>query len=131
MENDNYEGPRLVAAALAGLDYRAVVVDGHAHTIHPPTIHRICGACHWLLDGPEVDSLNGLLKAMAGSRNLCNALSWFIAGDLSLAEELSHGTPEEVLRGLETAFELIDATNFIKPSALRRSAATLMARPST
>lgn len=58
-----------------------------------------------------------------------NALSWLIKGDLSLSEELSDGTFEEVVDGLSRAFDLVGVTPFLKAASLTRNANLLAASP--
>jgi hypothetical protein len=122
------EAAKIVSAAVIGYDCRRVLVANRSYLITPPTIHRLAGAAHFLADCKDADTVGELLRELADIGKLCRALSWFIRGDESLAEELSAGTLDEIVTALETAFTLIDVQNFIRLSTLTRSACKLIAR---
>ena len=65
---------------------------------------------------------------MGNIESLSKALSCFIAGDESLAEELSMGTLDEVIKALEVGVSLISVENFTRLSTLTRSVSRLIAR---
>lgn len=113
-------GAKLVSSAILGLDWKNVLVGGRVYTISPPTIKRIAGAGLWL----SVDD-----HAFKDIGNVTKALSWFIQGDESLAEELSDGTMEEVVAALEVAVSMIGTQNFSKLSTLAKSVQRLIATP--
>lgn len=123
------EGARMTAGAVLGLDSRLVKVNGVEYTIPSPTIARLAGACYWLCDIQEANTLRDVIGGMAQLENLARCLSWFIQGDDTLAEELAKAQLSEVMDAIEVAFTLIDVANFIKLSALQRSAATLIVKP--
>lgn len=132
MYTDNTpEGANLIAGAIAGLDYKVVLVKDKAYILKPPTIHRIAGASYWLTEMGDAKTLRDLLATLDKAENLAKALSWFIQGDDALAEELAEGSLPEIIDALEVAFSLIDAANFIKLSALVRSAKLLIVKPNT
>lgn len=131
MENDNTEkanGARMVASAIIGLDYRPIIVNSKTYIINPPTIAMIAGATYFLCEFGDGNTLRQLLASLKNSENLAKALSWFIQGDDKLSEELSQGTMTEIIDGIEAAFSLIEAQNFMKLSALRKSAELLVAK---
>lgn len=114
---------------MVGLDYKVAIVGGRPYVINPPTIHRLCGAAHWLLGVKEGESLRELLISMDNYDHLAHALSWLIQGDDALTEELMQGGIAEVLDALETAFSLISTENFLRLSVLTKSAEMLIAKP--
>lgn len=123
------EGARMVASAIIGLDYRIIVVNDKSYIIHPPTIAKIAGATYWLCETDDGKTLREILVSLSKSENLTKALSWFIQGNEDLGEELTKGTLDEIVNGIEAAFSMIEAQNFMKLSALQRSASLLVAKP--
>ena len=118
----------LVSGAILGIDSETVIVNGRAYVIKPPMIKRIAGAGMCLshfMDG--ADSFGTMMKAVS-SQAAARALSWMIAGDESLTDELSEGTLDEVTGGLEAAYGLVSVVNFSRLSTLARSVAGLIAR---
>lgn len=120
----------MVSAALLGLDYRTTIVNDKVYIIHPPTIHKIAAAAYWLDGIITGEDFGSIVDSLKNLNNTATALSYLIAGDDSLAEELAQGQINEVVEGLETAFTLIDTSNFIRLLALERSAKMLIAKPS-
>lgn len=125
MDND---AAKMVAAAIIGNDYKGIVVAGKRHVVPPPTIHRLAGAVYWLTDMDEGETFRDMIKSLSKSDNLARALSCFICGDESMAGELSEGTLDEVLDGLDTAFKLLGTENFLRLLGLRKSARILIAK---
>lgn len=123
------EGARMVASAIVGLDYRIIVVNDKSYIIHPPTIAKIAGATYWLCEAGDGKTLREILVSLSKSENLTKALSWFIQGNEDLGEELKKGTLDEIVNGIEAAFSMIEAQNFMKLSALQKSASLLVAKP--
>lgn len=119
----------MVASAIVGLDYRIIVVNDKSYIIHPPTIAKIAGATYWLCEAGDGKTLREILVSLSKSENLTKALSWFIQGNEDLGEELTKGTLDEIVNGIEAAFSMIEAQNFMKLSALQRSASLLVAKP--
>ncbi len=126
---DNNEGARMVASAIVGLDYRIIVVNDKSYIIHPPTIAKIAGATYWLCEAGDGKTLREILVSLSKSENLTKALSWFIQGNEDLSEELTKGKLDEIVNGIEAAFSMIEAQNFMKLSALQKSASLLVAKP--
>lgn len=122
-------GAKLVAGAVLGMDYRIVLVNGKSYMVSPPTIHRLAGAAYWLSDLSDGATLRDMLTTFSRMENVAKALSWFIVGDDTLAEELSHGTPAEVVEALNEAFSLTETRSFLMLLALARSAKMLIAKP--
>lgn len=119
---------KLVGGALIGMDSAVVVVNHKRYLLAPPTIHRIAGAAYYLSDLEEGKSFRDIIATINDASKLTHALSFFIKGDISLAEELSYGTFDEVVAGLETAYSMISAKNFMTLSALAKSVASLTAK---
>lgn len=127
--NEPQDGARMIASAIIGMDYRLIVVNDKSYIIMPPTIAKIAGASFWLTDLSDGTTLKEILSTLSKTESLAKALSWFINGDESLAEELAQGKLSEVMDGIEAAFSMIEAENFIKLSALQKSARLLIAKP--
>lgn len=126
MEDNN--AARLVSSAILGLDGETVIIADKAYFIKPPTIRKIAGAANALsgFGGKDVSETLGLMKDIGKA---CEALSWFITGDDSLSVELSQGTLDEVVKGLETAVGLLSIRDFQMLSTLSRSVQRLAANP--
>ena len=126
MEEKN--AARLVSSAILGIDGETIIIADKAYFIKPPTIRKIAGAANVLslFGGSDVkDSLS----IMSDLGRECEELSWFITGDNSLSEELSHGTLGEVVDGLETAIGLLSIRDFQRLSTLSSSVQRLTANP--
>lgn len=119
---------KIVAGAIIGLDFKVVVVNGKAYAIHPPTIAKIAGAASYLSDIEGSETLQDILMSLTSIESATKALSWLIAGNESLSEELAQGTLEEVVSALEQGLMLISAENFIKLSLLARSVQKVIAK---
>ena len=119
---------KIVAGAIIGLDFKVVVVNGKAYAIHPPTIAKIAGAASYLSDIEGGETLQDILMSLTSIESATKALSWLIAGNESLSEELAQGTLEEVVSALEQGLMLISAENFIKLSLLARSVQKVIAK---
>lgn len=122
------DAARMVSAEVLGMNIRTVVVNDKAYVIYPPTIARLMGSTYYLTDLPDASSIRDVLKLFGKMESLCKALSHFIAGDESLSEELMSGTMDEIIAGLEMAYDLIDVGNFTRLSTLVRSARMLTAK---
>lgn len=124
------EASKIVAGAILGLDFKTVVINGKVYAIHPPTIAKIAGATYYLADVElQGETMNDIIKALKGIEGSSKALSWLIAGDESLAEELAQGTLEEVAEAVEIGLSMISAENFIRLSVLSKSGQRLIAKP--
>lgn len=124
MEN----GAKLVADALLGLDSKEIKVADKIYTIKPPTIKRIVGAGRYLADFGDEKEVSDIVQEMGVMDNVAKALSWFIKGDESIAEELAEGTLAEVMSGIEVALQLIDVRNFTMLSTLSRNVKKMIAK---
>lgn len=122
------EASRIVNSAIIGKDFETVFVNGKAYTIHPLTIRKIAGAGYYLSGLGDGDTVGDMIRSLKDIRSVSRALSWVIQGDESLAEELSHGTLDEVVDALEAGSRMISVENFCKLSNLARSVASLTAR---
>lgn len=125
------DAAKIVSSAIIGMDYRLVVVNDKSYIIHPPTIARLAGAMFWLSELGDGKNLKEVISSMAKIENLAHALSWLIKGNDELAEELAQAQIKEVIDAIEMAFTLIDAENFVRLSALVRSARPLIAKQNT
>lgn len=119
---------KIVSSAILGMNFRVVIVNGKSYTIPPPTIKKIAGAAYWLSDVKEGENVRELLASINNVEPLAHALSWFIQGNDSLFEELSNGTLDEVVDGLESAYSLLSTKNFLKLSVLAKNVANLTAK---
>lgn len=119
---------KIVAGAIIGLDFKVVVINGKAYAIHPPTIAKIAGAASYLSDIEGGETLQDILMSLTSIESATKALSWLIAGNESLSEELAQGTLEEVVSALEQGLMLISAENFIKLSLLAKSVRKVIAK---
>lgn len=129
MEDSNKkDGAMMVASAIIGMDYKMVIVNDKSYIIEPPTIARIAGATYWLCDYGEGEKLRDILMSLSKVENLAKALSWLIQGNDELSEELAKGSLTEVVDGIEAGFRMIEATNFMRLSALQKSARLLVAK---
>lgn len=123
-------GADLVGNAILGREARTVIVAGRPYFIKPPTIRKIAGAAVALGDfGGQTGTFEDILKAMRDTERAAAALSWFICGDESLADELREGTLAEVTQGLSAAIEMLGIEDFLRLSDLSRSVRRLIANP--
>lgn len=120
---------KLVADAILGKDSVTTMVNGKTYYVSPPTIIKLVKAAKYLdsfEDGKTLAEVLGMLKNLDDA---CKALSVFIQGDESISGELSKGTLEEVVNGLQMAYSLISIKDFQKLSILAKSAARMIAKP--
>lgn len=119
---------KIVSSAILGMDFKVVIVNGKSYIVTPPTIKKIAGAAYWLSDIKEGKNIKELLASINNVESLAHALSWFIQGNDSLFEELSNGTLNEVIDGLESAYSLLSTKNFLRLSVLAKNVASLTAK---
>lgn len=119
---------KLVAGAIAGLDFKTILINGKAYAVFPPTIAKIAGATYYLADLGEGDTLNEVLKTLSELEKGAKALSWLVKGDDSLSDEFTQAPFEDVVNGLEIALSLISAESFIKLSTLAKNVRILTAK---
>ena len=119
---------KIVSSAILGMDFRVVIVNGKSYIVTPPTIKKIAGAAYWLSDVKDGKDIKELLASINNVEPLAHALSWFIKGNDSLFEELSNGTLDEVVDGLESAYSLLSTKNFLRLSVLAKNVASLTAK---
>ena len=112
-----------------GSDFRTVFVAGKVYTVYPPTIHKLAGAISYLSGVQEADNLKDVLLSLGKSEAYSKALSWLIAGDESLSEELAKGTYEENVNALDEALSMIDSKVFLKAASLAKNVSLLAAKP--
>lgn len=122
-------GAKLVSEAITGMDFRTVIVGGKSYTVYPPTIHKLAGAISYLSGVQEADNLKDVLLSLGESEAYSKALSWLIAGDESLSEELAKGTYEENVNALDEVFSMIDSKVFLKAVSLAKNVSLLAAKP--
>ena len=120
---------KLVADAILGEDSVTIMVNGKTYCISPPTIIKFVKAAKYLNSFEEGKTLAEVLCMLKNLDNACKALSVFIQGDESISDELSKGTLEEVVNGLQTAYSLISIKDFQTLSILAKSAARMIAKP--
>lgn len=119
---------KIVSSAILGMDFKVVIVNGKSYIVTPPTIKKIAGAAYWLSDVKEGENMRELLASINNVEPLAHALSWFIQGNDSLFEDLSNGTLNEVIDGLESAYSLLSTKNFLRLSVLAKNVARLAAK---
>ena len=130
MEDSNKkDGAKMVASAIIGLDYRMIIVNDRSYIMEPPTIAKIAGATYCLCDYGDGKTLREILTSLPKAENLAKALSWFIQANDDLSEELAQGSLSEVVAGIEAGFSMIETSNFMRLSALLKSARLLVAKP--
>lgn len=97
----------------------------------PPTIAKMAGAAYYLSDlqTDGKDNIQNALKTMKDLPKAATALSWFIAGDDSLAADFMESKVEEVVAGLTTAFSMVSPINFTMLLDLVRNVLSLTAKP--
>lgn len=120
---------KLVADAILGEDSVTIMVNGKTYCISPPTIIKLVKAAKYLNSFEEGKTLAEVLCMLKNLDDACKALSVFIQGDESISDELSKGTLEEVVNGLQTAYSLISIKDFQTLSILAKSAARMIAKP--
>lgn len=120
---------KLVADAILGEDSVTIMVNGKTYCISPPTIIKLVNAAKYLNSFEEGKTLAEVLGMLKNLYDACKALSIFIQGDESISDELSKGTFEEVVNGLQTAYSLISIKDFQTLSILAKSAARMIAKP--
>lgn len=119
---------KIVSSAILGMDFKVVIVNGKSYIVTPPTIKKIAGAAYWLSDVKDGKNIKELFASINNVEPLAHALSWFIQGNDSLFEELSNGTLDEVIDGLESAYSLLSTKNFLRLSVLAKNVAGLTAK---
>lgn len=119
---------KVVSSAILGMDFKVAIVNGKSYIVTPPTIKKIAGAAYWLSDVKDGKSIKEFLVSINNVEPLAHALSWFIQGNDSLFEELSNGTLDEVIDGLESAYSLLSTKNFLRLSVLAKNVASLTAK---
>ena len=120
---------KLVADAILGEDSVTIMVNGKTYCISPTTIIKLVKAAKYINSFEEGKTLAEVLGMLKNLYDACKALSIFIQGDESISDELSKGTFEEVVNGLQTAYSLISIKDFQTLSILAKSAARMIAKP--
>lgn len=120
---------KLVADAILGEDTVTIIVNGKAYYVSTPTIIKLVKASKYLDSFEEGKTLAEVLGMLKNLNDACKALSVFVQGDESISDELSKGTLEEVVNGLQTAYSLISIKDFQTLSILAKSAARMIAKP--
>ena len=120
---------KLVADAILGEDTVTIIVNGMDYFVSPPTFIKLVKAAKYLDSFEEGKTLAEVLGMLKNLDDACRALSVFIQGDESISDELSKGTLEEIVYGLQTAYSLISIKDFQTLSILAKSAARMIAKP--
>lgn len=119
---------KIVSSAIIGADSANVFVGGKAYSIFPPTVSKLAGAGYYLSGFGNEKTISDVIRSIGKSDKLAHALSWFIKGDDTLAEELKNGTIDELVDALIDAFSLVSVENFTKLSTLVKNVASLIAK---
>jgi hypothetical protein len=124
-------GAKVISGAILGFDGQTVIINKKAYVIMPPTIAKMAGAAYYLSDlqTDGKDNIQNALKTMKDLPKAATALSWFIAGDDSLAADFMESKVEEVVAGLTTAFSMVSPINFTMLLDLVRNVLSLTAKP--
>lgn len=122
-------GAKIISESIIGMDFRTVIVGGKSYTVYPPTIHKLAGAISHLSNIQDAENLRDVLLSLGDSEAYSKALSWLIAGDESLNEELSQGTLDEVVDALDETLSMIDSKVFLKAVSLAKNVSLLAAKP--
>ena len=123
------QGAKIISESIVGSDFRTIIVGGKSYTVYPPTIHKLAGAISHLSDVKDAESMREILLSLGESEAYSKALSWLVAGDESLSEELAKGTYEENVNALDEALSMIDSKVFLKAVSLARNVSLLAAKP--
>ena len=123
------QGAKIISESIVGSDFRTIIVGGKSYTVYPPTIHKLAGAISHLSDMKDAESMREILLSLGESEAYSKALSWLVAGDESLSEELAKGTYEENVNALDEALSMIDSKVFLKAVNLARNVSLLAAKP--
>lgn len=123
------KGAKIISESIIGSDFRTVIVGDRSYTVYPPTIHKLTGAISYLSNVQDAESLREVLLSLGESEAYSKALSWLIAGDESLSEELAKGTYEENVNALDEALSMIDSKVFLKAVSLAKNVSLLAAKP--
>lgn len=121
------KGDKLISEAIIG-DFTVVVVNNKSYKIDSPTIYKLAGVGKYLSDFGDGNTIGDILKSFNDSKKLACALSWFIKGDESLADELCNGTFEELVEALGEAYSLISIQNFMMLSSLAKNVGRMIAK---
>lgn len=124
------EGADLVSKSILDKESKTIIVNGKPYFLKPPTIKKIAGA-GLAMSGMDYEgnTVGDLLHAMQDTAKAAKALSWFINGDESLADELSNGTLDQIVGGIAEAVKMLGIEDFRKLSDLSRSVRRLIANP--
>ena len=122
-------GAKIISESIIGMDFRTVIVGSKSYTVYPPTIHKLAGAISHLSNIQDAESLREVLLSLGDSTAYSKALSWLIAGDESLNEELSQGILDEVVDALDETLSMIDSKVFLKAVSLAKNVSLLAAKP--
>lgn len=123
------EGAKLISEAISGRDFVTVIVNGKSYRVDSPTIFKLSGASSYLSMFGEEKTVADIFRSIGDSRKLACALSWMIAGNESLADELGNGTFDEIVNALCESFELISIQNFMMLSSLAKNVGRMIAKP--
>lgn len=123
------QGAKIISESIIDSDFRTVIVGGKSYTVYPPTVHKLAGAISHLSNIQDAESLREVLLSLGDSEAYSKALSWLVAGDESLSEELAKGTYEENVNALEEALSMIDSKVFLKAVSLAKNVSLLAAKP--
>lgn len=124
------KGAQLVGDAILGSDFITLVLGGKAYTVKPPVIKTIAGAAKCLSRIGGEETFADVITSLQSLEDVSRALSWFIQGDETLAEDLAANiTLAEATQSLESCLSLLSAKDFTTLSALAKNVAGLAAKP--
>ena len=121
-------GAQIVSASIIGADFVNVMVNGRCYPVFPPTVHKLAGAGMFLSDFGDEQTVRDVISSVNDSEKLAHAFSWLVQGNDELFDELSHGTFDELVDAIDTAYSLISVENFTRLSTLAKNVASLIAK---
>lgn len=127
--DDLFKSSTIVNGDIAGLNFETIIVANKAYTIEPPTIAKLSRAAYHLPKVGDCDSISELIQQMQNIEDAAKALSCFICGTEKKAEELKNGTLDEIVSGLETAYNMLSLVPFKKLSVLAKNVIRLTVNP--
>ena len=107
---------------------KSVIIGGNTYNLTSPTIKGITLAGKCLGDIPNKNDIYEILNEK-DKETLCNTLSYFIAGDLSLAKRLSKGDKKEVVEAIKIIIVDFILPKLLLGKTLAKSISLIAAKP--
>lgn len=109
---------------------KVYIIGGRAYNISSPSIRKFSLAGKEFQTEEIATGVNSFREIFDGmeKETLCKALSCLISGDLSLADDLSHGEKQELIEPLCTIYTESEKA-FKRMSRIAESVCMLTAKP--